>query len=100
MTAIVFNCHYNGLSIIRELGRQGVQVFALDNFRSVGTYSRYTKYRICPDPLVAEKAFIDFLLKFGPTFESKPVLFPTNDHWAAAVSRHKQALSQLSLIHI
>ena len=97
MTAIVFNCHYNGLSIIRELGRNNVEVFALDSIRSVGTYSRYAKYLTCPDPLVAEKAFIDFLLKLGPTFESKPILFPTNDHWATAVSHCKPALSQYYL---
>ncbi len=94
MTAMVFNCQYNGLSIIQELGRHNVEVFALDSIRSVGTYSRYAKYRICPDPLTSEGAFIDRMLELGRSFKNRPVLFPTNDHWAAAVSRHKQALSQ------
>lgn len=97
MTAIVFNCHYNGLSIIQELGRHNVEVFALDSVRSVGTYSRYAKYLICPDPLTSEGAFIDRMLELGRSFKNRPVLFPTNDHWAAAVSRHKQALSQYYL---
>ncbi len=94
MTALVFNCHYNGLAIIQELGRHGVPVIALDSNRSVGTYSRYADFRRCPDPMVAEKDFIRYLLNLGPTFDCKPVLFPTNDHWAMAVSRHKDALSQ------
>lgn len=94
MTALVFNCHYNGLSIIQELGRRGIRVLALDSVRSVGTYSRYAHFRQCPDPLVAEHEFVDFLLKLGPTFHDRPVLFPTNDHWAIAVARHKETLSR------
>lgn len=94
MTALVFNCHYNGLSIIQELGRHRVPVLALDTYRSVGTFSRYARYHRCPDPQVAEQAFIEDLLKLGVNFDEKPVLFPTNDHWAIAISRYKQELSQ------
>jgi len=94
MTALVFNCYYNGLAIIRELGRRGVTVYALDNCRSVGTFSRYGRYLPCPDPQVAESAFINFLINLGPSYDNKPVLFPTNDHWAVAIARHKEKLSQ------
>ena len=92
--ALVFNCHYNGLSIIQSLGRHGVQVYALDNVRSVGTHSRYSKFWCCPDPIVSENAFITYLLEKAKTFASKPVLFPTNDHWAMAISKHKKLLQQ------
>jgi len=97
VTALVFNCHYNGLSIIQELGRRGVEVLALDCVRSIGTYSRFATFLRCPDPQVAESAFIDFLMRLGPAFRDKPVLFPTNDHWAVSVSRHKEQLSQYYL---
>jgi len=97
MTALVFNCQYNGLSIIQELGRRGVTVLALDSIRSVGTYSRYAHFYKCPDPQVAEDAFIEYLFKLGPSFMDKPVLFPTNDPWAIALSRHKERLSQYYL---
>lgn len=94
MTALVFNCHYNGLSIIQELGRRGVEVLALDCVRSVGTYSRFARFHRCPNPAVDETEFINYLMRLGTQFRDKPVLFPTNDHWAVAISRHKENLSQ------
>lgn len=97
MTAVVFNCYYNGLAIIRELGRHDVKVYALDSVRSVGTYSRYARYRHCPDPLIKERAFIDYLLEMGSEFRDKPVLFPTNDHWAMAIAKYKKELSDYYL---
>lgn len=94
MTALVLNCNYNGLSVIQELGRHGVRVFALDSARSVGSFSRYARYIPCPDPMVAEERFIDKLLELGPSFDDRPVVFPTNDHWAAALAKHKADLLQ------
>ena len=90
--ALVFNCHYNGLSIIQELGRHGVPVYALDSGRSVGTVSRYARHWPCPNPLHDEDGFIQFLIEKGGEFDQKPVLFPTNDHWATAIARHKPEL--------
>ncbi|MFC1997628.1 ATP-grasp domain-containing protein [Chloroflexota bacterium] len=94
MTALVFNCNLNGLSIIQELGRHGIEVIALDNIRSIGTYSRYANFWRCPDPSANEEDFITFLLEKGKAFTHKPVLFPTNDHWAMAISQHKQRLTE------
>lgn len=94
MKALVFNCHFNGLSLIRDLGRRGIPVLALDARRSVGTRSRYACYWACPDPAVAETAFVEFLLSKGREFDEKPVLFPTNDPWAVAISRHKERLCE------
>ncbi len=90
--AFVFNCNYNGLSIIQELGRHGVPVHALDSKRDVGTFSRYARYHRCPDPLYDEDAFIHFLIEKGHDFHIKPVLFPTNDQWAGAIARYKKDL--------
>jgi len=96
--ALVFNCHYNGLSIIQELGRHKIQVFALDSTRSVGTVSRYAKFWRCPNPLDDEEGFINFLLDRGKKFKVPPVLFPTNDHWATAISKHKTQLEQYYIL--
>jgi predicted ATP-grasp superfamily ATP-dependent carboligase len=92
--AIVLNCHYNGLSIIRDLGRRGVKVYALDARKSVGTVSRFANFRLCPNPLVSNDEFIDFLLKIGPEFESRPVLIPTMDQWAMSISHAREKLEQ------
>lgn len=92
--ALVFDCQYNGLSIIQELGRHGVRVYALDSVRSVGSYSRYATFWRCPDPLFDEQAFIKFLMDRGHSFDQRPVLFPANDHWAAAISKHRDQLER------
>lgn len=100
MSALVFNCSYNGLGIIRALGRRGVEVYALDSvrgIRAVGTYSRYAKYVMCPDPLIAEDAFVDCLMDMGKQFPEPAVLYPTNDEWAGAISRRKDMLSKYYL---
>ncbi len=88
----IFNTHYNGLGVIRAYGRAGIPVVAMDTHRSVGAFSRYAKYRSCPDPGCREKAFIDFLLETRREYTLDPFLFPTNDHWAMAVARHKETL--------
>ncbi len=90
--AIVFNCYYNGLSVIRALGRKGIQVIALDFHRNIGTRSRYAKYIKCPDPHKDERGFIDFLLELGRSFEEKPVIFPTNDIWVLSASKYYKEL--------
>lgn len=85
--AIVFNCHYNGLSIIQELGTHGVPCIAMDCDRSIGTFSRYARYVRSPDPAKDQSGFVDFLHDFCAGMPQRPVLFPTNDEWAVAVSQ-------------
>lgn len=93
MSAFVFNCEYNGLGIIHSLGRKGIPVFALDTYRSVGTFSKYAKYCKVNDPLSNELGFIEDLMSFCITDQIKPLLLPTNDHWAEAVSKNADILS-------
>jgi D-aspartate ligase len=96
-TAIVFNCHYNGLSIIQSLGQRGISCIAMDTVRSIGTWSRYAAFVKCPDPASNETAFVNFLYDYCKALPVKPVLFPTNDHWATALARNKQRLSEVAL---
>lgn len=96
-SAVVFNCGYNGLSIIQDLGRRGVPCVAMDSVRSIGTFSRYAEYVRCPDPAVDETRFIEFLYDYCSRQGAKPVLFPTNDHFAMAVSKHKQRLLEVAV---
>lgn len=93
MTAIVCNCAFNGLSIIQELGRKGVDVHALDSFRNIGTTSRYATYHKCPNPTTDEEGFIHFLIELSEEFDGKPVLIPANDHWASAIANNLDRLN-------
>ncbi len=95
--AIVFNCHYNGLSVIHELSAHGVPCIAMDSARSVGTFSRYARYVRCPSPASDESRFVEFLHDFCAAQPRKPVLFPTNDEWAVAVSKAKARLSEVAI---
>lgn len=95
MTAIVFNCAYNGLNIVQTLGRRGIDVYAVDSFRNIGTTSKYATYVNSPNPTESEEGFIDQLLTMGREFDEKPVLIPTNDHWVSAASKHRDRLSEL-----
>jgi predicted ATP-grasp superfamily ATP-dependent carboligase len=94
--AFVFNCHYNGLAIIQDLGRRGVPVYALDSHRSVGTISRYARFLKVPNPITDEDEFVKILFNLCEKQNFKPVLFPTNDHWASAISRNKDMLEKVS----
>jgi len=94
--SIIFNCHFNGLSIIQSLGRLVIPCVAMDCKRSIGTFSKYGKYIKCPDPLIEENNFINFLYNYCKKQNLKPVLFPTNDHWAVAISRNKKLLKEVS----
>lgn len=94
---IVFNCGYNGHSIIRDLGREGIKGYALDTWKSVGTYSRYAKYIPVADPKKSEKDFIDQLIGICQKEPEKPLLFATNDEWVAAISKNKEILKQVSI---
>lgn len=69
----------------------------MDCVRDIGTYSKYAQYQECPDPLENENNFVRFLYDFCKKLDSKPVLFPTNDHWAVAISKNKSLLSEVSI---
>lgn len=96
--AIIFNCHYNGLSIIQELGQHGIECIAMDAVRSIGTYSKYARYQKCPNPTENQSAFIEFLYSYCAGEKEPPVIFPTNDHWAMAISKYKERLSEVAVL--
>lgn len=91
----VFNTHYNGLSVIRAYGKAGIAAVAMDTRRSIGSFSKYARYRCCPDPAFQEDMFVESLFEERKKYSLNPLLFPTNDHWAMAVSKHKERLRSL-----
>lgn len=94
--AVTFNSHITGLAVARSLGSRGVPVIALDrDIGGVGLYSRHTLVSgICPNPIADEEAFVAYLEAVGQVLERPAVLFPTNDEWVLAVSRHRARLER------
>lgn len=93
--------YYIGLSVIRCLGREGVDVTAVD-YQEEGTYgfhSRYLKEKlIAPHYRTDTEAYINFLIDYAKTQAVKPVLFPCADPYVEVVDAHLDRLREYYLI--
>jgi D-aspartate ligase len=92
--AVVLQVSYAcGLDIIRDLGRHGVPVTAMDpDPGAIGLRSRYAAGLVCPDPLDDEEAFLVFLEEFGRSLPQPAVVFPSHDEYIWPLSRHAKRL--------
>jgi D-aspartate ligase len=92
--AIVLQVSYAcGLDIIRDLGRHGVPVAAMDpDPGALGLRSRYATGLVCPDPLDDEEAFLVFLEELGRSLPQPAVVFPSHDEFIWPLSRHAKRL--------
>ncbi len=93
--AVVLQASYAcGLGIIRDLGRHGVPVAAMDpDPEALGFRSRYAAGLVCPDPLDDEEAFLAFLEEFGRSLPQPAVVFPSHDEYIWPLSRHAERLA-------
>src|SRR5271154_147435 len=82
--ALVIGGDYQGLGIVRSLGRQGVPICVLDDEHSISRFSRYATYGIrVPDLRNTDKA-LETILEVGRRLDLKGwVLFPTRDELVA-----------------
>jgi len=93
--ALVVGGDYQGLGIVRSLGRHGVPVCVIDDERSIARFSRYATYSVATGSLREEQQAIDTVLDVGRRFGLQGwVLYPTRDETVAAFSRHRTALAQ------
>ncbi|NLE23606.1 MAG: hypothetical protein GX624_12635 [Actinobacteria bacterium] len=92
--AAVFQVSYScGLDILRDLGRHGVPMLALDpDPKAIGLRSRYAAGRVCPDPLVDEEAFLIWLETLGRSLPQRAVVFPSHDEFIWPLSRYARRL--------
>ena len=83
-----------GLGILRNLGRLGIPMIALDSDPSaMGLASRYAIPLLCHDPRRAgEEALIQDLERLGAVLPQRAVLFPAFDDHVWAFSRHAERL--------
>ena len=98
--AVVLQVSYAcGLDIVRDLGRHGVPVAALDaDPRALGFRSRYAAGLVCPGPLEDEEAFLVFLEQFGRSLPQPAVVFPSHDEYIWPLSRHAERLGRSFIV--
>src|SRR5580704_9437340 len=75
--AVVIGGDYQGLGIVRSLGRHGVPVCVLDDERSIARFSRHTTINVRVPDLRDEDAAVKALLELGEALDLKGwVLYP------------------------
>jgi predicted ATP-grasp superfamily ATP-dependent carboligase len=91
--AIVVGGDFNGLGVVRSLGRQGVPVCIIDDEHSISHYSHYARQAVAVPDLRHEGRSIEAVLQIGQRLGlHRWVLFPTRDETVAAFSRHRSDL--------
>jgi D-aspartate ligase len=94
--AVVIGGDYQGLGIVRSLGRQGVPVCVVDDELSISRYSRYTTKFAKVANLRDESVVVDCLLGLGRRLGLEGwVLFPTREELVAAIARHRTELGKV-----
>ncbi len=94
--ALVIGGDYQGLGIVRSLGRRGVPVCILDDEHSISRFSRYATLSVRVADLRTGHSVIDALLEVEKRLNLRGwVLFPTRDELVAAISHNRSALSAI-----
>jgi D-aspartate ligase len=91
--AIVVGGDYQGLGIVRSLGRRGVAVVVIDDERSISRHSRYVEgaYRF-PELRTGEQTMSALLAVADRTDVEGWVVYPTREETVAALARHRTRL--------
>jgi predicted ATP-grasp superfamily ATP-dependent carboligase len=87
---------YQGLGIVRSLGRQGVPVCVVDDEHSIARYSRYAKRFVSLPDLRDQRKAVDGLIEIGKRLNLEGwVLYPTREELVAAISHRRAELSEV-----
>jgi D-aspartate ligase len=93
--AIVIGGDYQGLGIVRSLGRAGVQTCVVDDERSIARHSRYVTHALRVRSLRSEEETLAALeLARRMSDLDGWVVFPTRDESVAAIARNREQLSK------
>jgi len=92
--AVVVGGDYQGLGIVRSLGRRGVPVCVVDDEHSISRYSRHSDRFVRLSGLKQERTAVDGLLEIGKRHNLQGwVLYPTREELVAAFSRYRSELT-------
>jgi D-aspartate ligase len=93
---VVIGGDYQGLGIVRSLGRRGVPVCVIDDERSIARYSRYTTISELAPSLLNASETAETLIDLGKKRGLDGwVLYPTRDEQVAALSQYREELSKV-----
>jgi D-aspartate ligase len=93
--AIVIGGDYQGLGIVRSLGRRGVDVVVIDDEHSISRYSRYVRSAFRFGDLRDDGATLRVLLDLGRSGEFDGwVVYPTREETVATLSRDRAELRE------
>ncbi|MFZ0771026.1 MAG: hypothetical protein WCA49_03710 [Candidatus Sulfotelmatobacter sp.] len=94
--AVVLGGDYQGLGIVRSLGVKGVPICVIDDELSISRYSRYCGKFVKVPHLRDGRVAVDRLLELAPRLGLQGwVLYPTREELVAAISHHRDELSEL-----
>src|SRR5713226_9882778 len=86
--AVVVGGDFQGLGIVRSLGRHGVPVCVIDDEHSISRHSRYTTHAVRVDSLRDQDRSVELLVDIGNRLHLDGwVLYPTREETVAAISR-------------
>ena len=91
--AIVFGGGVNGLGVVRNLGRNGVDVHCVVDERDAVTHSKFCKkYYVVPHIQESKTVLRKFLFRIEEDLTDYAVLFPTSDLYSLHLSDLKEEL--------
>jgi D-aspartate ligase len=94
--AVVLGGDFNGLGIVRSIGRRNAPVCVIDDEYSIARFSHYTSHAVRVPDLRDETKTIEAVLDAGHRLGLEGwVLYPTRDEIVAALSRHRPALAEV-----
>jgi predicted ATP-grasp superfamily ATP-dependent carboligase len=94
--AMVVGGDYQGLGIVRSLGRHGVPVCVVDDEPCIARFSRHCTHSVRVDDLRDQRHSVDVIMDLGRRLGLNGwVLYPTREEAVAAFAHHRDELSQL-----
>lgn len=94
--AVVVGGDYQGLGIIRSLGRRGIPVCVVDDEHSISRFSKYATRFVKLPTLRDGDSTVSSLLELGEARKLQGwVLYPTRDEHVAAFSRSREKLTRV-----
>jgi D-aspartate ligase len=92
--AVVLGGDFQGLGIVRSVGRRGAPVCVIDDEYSISRFSHYTTHAVRVPDLRDETRAVEAVLDVGHRLGLEGwVVYPTRDEIVAALSRHRSALT-------